>query len=257
MSFSSRCILSSKCSYAGDPERCDVICYPYTVAHGINGEMGIMASANIPDKYKKCTIETLPKETDNQKIPFVIRRYCSRIMENVSNGVGLYFFSVPNEQNPLGTGTGKTTSAITILNEYLKERIILHVQRKKIIDHLPGFFIRAADFQNIYNAQFKGNQQAQEEAAGIYNSYKKKMIQTDLLVYDDIGIRSITESFENELTEIIDRRVAEGKATLYTSNCTLKQIENTLGDRIASRIAGSTYQIPFKGRDWRKEGLYK
>ena len=52
-----------------------------------------------------------------------IRGYIKQLPDAVEKGIGLYIYSTPTEGNPLGTGTGKTTSAIAILNEFTKLQV--------------------------------------------------------------------------------------------------------------------------------------
>jgi len=95
-----------------------------------------------------------------------------------------------------------------------------------------------------------------EKADARYYKVKELLMKAELVVLDDIGIRQkITDSFENELTEIIDARDSKMLATIFTSNLPLDKLADTVGDRIASRISGMTEQIAFKGKDNRKGGI--
>jgi DNA replication protein DnaC len=95
-----------------------------------------------------------------------------------------------------------------------------------------------------------------EAADKKYYKIKKLLMNVELLVMDDIGIRQkITDSFENELTEIIDARDNNMLASIFTSNLPLEKLADTMGDRIASRISGMTEQIAFKGKDNRRGGI--
>ena len=60
-------------------------------------------------------------------------------------------FSIPNADNKLGTGTGKTTTAVTVLNEYLLEAVRNHLKGNKELKHNPAIFIKASELQNKYN----------------------------------------------------------------------------------------------------------
>jgi DNA replication protein DnaC len=74
------------------------------------------------------------------------------------------------------------------------------------------------------------------------------------LILDDLGVEKTTEWSLQTLYTIIDRRYREEKQTLITSNLTLDEIAEKVGDRIASRIAGMCKVVEIKGRDRRLKG---
>lgn len=251
------CKFSRKCNNYNSKE-CNAECFPYVVLHGLNGNSGYWSSSRIPKKYDNCFADTLPIEKDNPEAYKVIKKYCSDVTNYVCNkGMGLFLFSIPNTENRLGTGTGKTTSAITILNEYLIARVGDYIRNDFKFGNNPTMFIKLSEFQNIYNSQFRGGFTVQAEASTKYYTLLNRMKTVELLVIDDIGIRDLTDAFKNELYDVIDTRVTEDKATIYTSNYPLSKLPELLGDRIASRIEGQCYPVGFKGKDHRKGGLFR
>jgi DNA replication protein DnaC len=253
--MNSVCKLADRCRNAGG-ERCNVLCPPFMLLHGLEGNTGLWRGRNVPPKYNDCLLNNLPIKQDNPLAYQWIESYVGNILTNVENGMGLFFFSVPNASNRLGTGTGKTTAAITILNEYLLARVVQHSKGIRAIDGLPALFFKMSEFQNIYNAQFRGTPEMQDEASRKYYRIKNLLMTVELLVLDDVGIRQkITDAFENELTEVIDARDTKVLTTIYTSNLPIEKLADTVGDRIASRIEGMTDKIAFKGQDHRKGGL--
>ncbi len=226
--------------------------------HGADGNGGLFKSTNVPVKYKNSFMDTLPIQQDNPAPYAFIRAYTDKILDNVSEGIGLFLYSIPNASNRLGTGTGKTTSAITILHEYLVARAIEEMGGGRRITVNPALYYEATKLQSLYNAQFRGTREMQETASYRYYKVKSLMMNAELLVMDDVGIRqSITDSFENDLTEIIDYRATGMITTIYTSNLGIDKVADTLGDRIASRIEGMTESLAFKGEDHRKGGILK
>lgn len=252
-----KCKLADRCKYAGT-ERCNILCSPFMLLHGLNGEAGLWKGRNVPPKYSNCFLRNLPTANDNPAAYAWVKRYVGNILENVKNGIGLFFYSIPNAENRFGTGTGKTTSAVTILNEYLLARVIQHSKGERPIEDLPALFYKASELQNVYNAQFRGTSEMQEAASQKYYRVKNLLMNVELLVFDDIGIRQkITDAFENELTEIIDARDSKTLATIYTSNLPVEKLADTLGDRIVSRIEGMTEKVAFVGKDHRRGGVLK
>lgn len=223
--------------------------------YGLKGNAGYWNSKNVPKKYNDLTLKDLPIEQDNPKAYRAINKYISNILDYVLNeNLGLFLYSIPTHENRLGTGTGKTTTACIILNEYLKARVVQSLQDKQLVNN-PVFFVRLAEFQNKYNEQFRGSRECQEQASDRYYAMKDRMKSTELLVLDDIAIRDCTEAFQNELYDIIDHRAIEELATIFTSNYHLDNIAEILGERTVSRITGMTGQVGFTGRDHRKRGI--
>ena len=249
------CLLASYCSQAGNPHFCNYTCFPRTRLHGLEGDGGLIAVANIPLKYRKSTIQNLPFKEENPKAYAIVTRYGEKIVEKVNEGVGLYLFGVPSEENPKGVGNGKTTAATALLIEYLRQITILEAKKKYKIEDIPAFFMKMAKFQNVHNSQFRGSNDVQNVNADRYQELKKKMINCDLLVLDDIGLRGITEALQNEFDEIIDERDTNRKATIFTSNVPLKNLSKIFGEQIASRIEGMTIPVPFYGKDHRRRNL--
>jgi DNA replication protein DnaC len=247
-----RCLLADQCKFAGKSSHCHDLCFPFRKAHGESGETGIVGLAGVPKKYKTATKNNLPIKEDNPEVYEAIVGICENIEDFIDEGIGLYLYSVPNSQNTKGTGTGKTTSALTILNTYLSNRLVRHIKGDRTIEELPALFVKASKLQNQYNAQFRGTRDQQEEASFKFYELKKQMIKTDLLVIDDIALRGSTEAFANEVYEVIDERVTEERAIILTSNEPIETVGKILSEQIRSRIEGSCELIGFEGPDHRR-----
>lgn len=231
--------------------QCSEICYPYVFLHGMDGNGGMWATRNVPKKYENWVSKDLPSGNQFDKI----RQYCGKLPTIVEGGTGLYLFSKATEDNKFGTGNGKTTSALSILNEFTILQTKRHIKGEIRLEHNPSLFVKASDFQNVYNSQFRGTFEMQETSSVKYYKYKELMKNVTLLVFDDIAIRNGTEAFLNEMYEIIDHRCTEELATIFTSNLPLDRLTEIFGDRIVSRIEGMTVPIPFVGKDIRKKSF--
>ena len=76
-----------------------------------------------------------------------------------------------------------------------------------------------------------------------------------LLVMDDLGAERVTEFGREQLYLLLERRYAESRPSIITSNATLETIGAHLDDRIASRIAGMCKPVSFSGvPDYRAKG---
>lgn len=243
------CVLKGKCKNYGT-DKCDVFCYPYVFTHGTNGKGGLWVTRGLPKKYRDNFKDNLPIEKENPKVYKAVIMYIDDILNRVTwQSRGIYFVGA--------TGTGKTTIVATILNEFLRARIIQHMQGGKSIEKNPVFFVKLAEFQNIYNSQFRGNLDRQSDNADRYSRMKKLMKEVELLVIDDIALRGCTEGFQTEMYEIIDYRATEELCTLFTSNETYEGLQECFGERIRSRIEGMCgREVLVKGTDSRKGGLW-
>lgn len=234
----------------------DQTSYPAVFMYGSDGQGGLWKTRNVPTKYSECWMENLPIEAANPIAFATVEKYVSDIIHYVDEKrVGLFFFSKPTVENPFGTGSGKSTTAVTILNHYLYERLRLHLRGDKDIVDNPVYFLKSNDLQVAFNAQFRGTPQMQQEASTRYYAIKQRAKTVDLLVVDDLATKASTEAFTEELYELVDHRSTEELVTIYTSNEPLSEVGKLLGDRIASRIEGSTVAVPFTGKDWRKKTL--
>lgn len=254
--------MSTECSFHKNVRECDYTCFPCTFMHGVEGgKGGLWSTTGVPKSYRDCRIETLPIEASNPKAYKLVNQYIDRVLMFVrEKNAGLFLFSVPETSNPFGTGTGKTTTAVTILNHYVIERARAFFKGAEQIQGNPAVFVKSTELQNTFNAQFRGSKDMQEKASAKYYRLKDVIKHTELVVLDDIATRGsrISEAYEEELYEMLDYRstYSEG-ATIFTSNINMDELSKCLGERITSRIAGMTVKVGFKGSDNRLDGLFK
>lgn len=83
-----------------------------------------------------------------------------------------------------------------------------------------------------------------------FNLIKKLSESNGYLLLDDLGAEKTTQFTIQDLYLILSEREEWERPTLITTNLTISQIAMCLGERIASRIAGSTV-LKFAGKDRR------
>lgn len=73
-----------------------------------------------------------------------------------------------------------------------------------------------------------------------------------IVILDDIGAEKPSDWVEEQLYGIIDLRYRMQRSTIFTTNCTLKQLESQIGSRVVSRIFEMCEGVKVGGEDWRK-----
>lgn len=240
------CKFINSCKYNSD---CVPYCYAYTLLQGLDGKGGYWATRGVPKRYENCFLSNLPIRLSNPNIYRAVSSYIENVVERVGQGRGLYFVGE--------TGTGKTTTAITILNEYLLAKVKSKLQLGEEIIGNPVLYVRVSEFHSLYNTQFRGDAEVRELASSQYLRRKQLMESVELLVLDDVAIRHSTEAFTNELYELLDYRLNECYTTLFTSNVRYNSLSDFISSRAVSRIKGMCgNEIVFRGADYREEGCF-
>lgn len=77
------------------------------------------------------------------------------------------------------------------------------------------------------------------------------LYQCDLLIIDDLGTESLTEFANNELFNLLNRRLMDQKSTVISTNSSLKELQKRYSTRLTSRIIGNFTFLKFIGDDIR------
>lgn len=254
--------LSEECSFDKPVRTCDYTCFACTFFHGLQdgGRGGLWGTTGVPRKYTGTRIAVLPFQSDNAKAHETLSRYADNILNNIQErNIGLFLYSVPNSANELGTGTGKTTGATAIINEYVIQRGKSYLKGEQPMEDNPALFVRTSELQGHFNAQFRGDKDLQQKASSKFYRMKKEIMRRELVVFDDIATRGtrVSEAWEEELYQMIDYRASmvDRGATIFTTNINSTQLAELMGHRVASRINGMAVPVGFVGTDKRREAL--
>ena len=76
-----------------------------------------------------------------------------------------------------------------------------------------------------------------------------------VVILDDIGAEKPSEWVEEQLYALIDIRYRMQRSTIFTTNCSMKQLEAQIGSRSVSRIMEMCQGVRVRGEDWRKRKL--
>lgn len=155
----------------------------------------------------------------------------NNIEENVKNGMNLYIHSTT-------CGNGKTSWALRMIQAYFEA--IWHksdIQCKALFINVPRFMLAIKD--NI------------SERSDYVEHIKRNIANADLVIWDDIGTKTVTQFEAENLLSMLDIRINSGKANIFTSNMSENELYEVLGQRLASRVVNLSENIELKGVDKR------
>lgn len=245
----------------------DKLCSPlnaiYIGLHGHNGKGGRAALAEVPEDYSGVLLHDSPVREDQAQIYESLEKYVQTFdrqfadvrsklqaegkSDNQIRIKSLYLWS----RSP---GTGKTTTASALLNEYLLRHYLGSLKRKITPKQRPCYFLDANLLQTHYNTfnRPKVPEDIAEPASRAYYNALEYAKHTDFVVIDDLATRSATEGFRDDLHSVVNYRVSNQLPTVYTSNIPIKELPLIFGEeRLADRIKDMTQPIHFEGESKR------
>ena len=87
-------------------------------------------------------------------------------------------------------------------------------------------------------------------------TFERELLETDLLIIDDLGVEFSTQFTVSCVYNIINSRILSSKPTVISTNLTPGELEDKYTQRITSRIIGSYISLKFIGRDIRQLKRY-
>ena len=108
-----------------------------------------------------------------------------------------------------------------------------------------GLFINVDEFLMAKRTQIKNHNQRLEEM--------EKLIPTvDLVIWDDIGVTRLKEYDHQILFPLINSRIQNNKANIFTSNVIDEELYNNIGGRLGNRILDTSTIVEFTNKPQRK-----
>jgi DNA replication protein DnaC len=249
MGHEKNCLLREVCRSAGGTT-CNKICPYYVSMHGQSGKGGRVAQSNIPLDYSKMTVTYNPVREAQPEVYYQIDAYVktfSRIFqENGERIRSLYLFS----ESP---GTGKTSTACAIANEYLIYHFIGNIQRGVFPKDKVVYFLDFNYWQSKFNEFNNPRVPAEiaDEASSEFYYARNAAKNAEFLVIDDIGIRDPSEAFGAIAHDLINHRVMNRMPTVYTSNVPMRELIRKYDERLWDRIRDNCIEIDFDGESRR------
>lgn len=153
------------------------------------------------------------------------------IEEFVSAGANLYIHSTT-------CGNGKTEWAIRMLQAYIgKIWYKSDLKCRALFVNVPRYILTLKDSFNETNE--------------FIQHIKKNIFDADIVVFDEIGTKSLTTWEHEQILNLVNTRIDMNKSNIYTSNLTAAELKEKVGDRLYSRIIHMSEDIEFFGCDKR------
>lgn len=247
------CVLANGCKAAGTSS-CTQHCTFFIGMHGASGNGGRSAAAGLPREYRLTALANSPARTSQPAVYKSVENYVKTFDRQFEQTEGyiepadriksLYLYSA-------NSGTGKTTTAAAILNEWLRVHYSGSLRRGQQPLQRPAYFLDVNEWQTEFNLATMTN-----DEDGLAE-FKRKMtlaMAAPFAVLDDVGVRDCTPAFRGYLHAIVNARVTNQLPTIYTSNLAIERLPDVFGEqRLTDRIRDLCRVIEFEGES--KRGL--
>lgn len=171
-------------------------------------------------------------------------------LEKLKTGQGLFLVG------PFGTG--KTHLSVALVRNVLGANIELFGIREDtgglglydcFREEYRGLYCSFFPVVELLDAWRPGDDTKKQKGEMLFHRAKND----DLVVLDDIGAEKASEWTGDRLYAVIDARYRMQRATIFTSNCTEKELLNNGYGRIVSRIYEMTEAVQVLGPDHRRK----
>lgn len=180
--------------------------------------------AGIPKRIQYAENQVLYAQDDIEKY-----KYLSGIKNNiktwVKEGNNLFLYSKYY-------GNGKTTWAIKLMSSYFSNILYGNGTRCR------GLFINVDDFLLRKKKHITNHNQR-------FADMEALLSEVDLVIWDDIGCTKLSDYDHTVIFPIINSRLLNGKANIFTSNLIDDDFSVNVGDRLASRILETSQIVEF------------
>lgn len=187
----------------------------------------------LSEKQRTHTPLYMDKDGTDKAQFFQLKSIETNIEQFVSGGNNLFLHSAI-------CGNGKTEWSIRLIQAYLNAIWYkCDLNCKALFINVPRFLLSLKESISKPNAYIE--------------HIKKNVLDVDLVVWDELGIKNATQFEHEHLLNLINTRIDYNKSNIYTSNLTPIELKDKLGERLHSRIVGLSTDIELFGKD--KRGL--
>jgi DNA replication protein DnaC len=249
MTHANNCILASRCTLANGPN-CNKSCGHFIAMMGYSGTGGRVANAGTPSDYRLLTLNSSPVRESQTKIYATLDKFVATFGRQFEDGgariKSLYLFS----ESP---GTGKTTTAIAVLNEWMIAHYLGSLKRGVQAQQTPAYFLDVNEWQTLFN-EFNRSNIPREVAEPASREYYRRMHlakTAPFTVCDDLGVRDASTAFRGDLHSVINARTTNALPTIYTSNLPIEEMAQVFDHRLYDRVRDQCAILHFSGNSFR------
>ncbi len=188
-----------------------------------------MQNSGIP-RNKQYSVLLTPSKQDVQAF-VTLKEIKDDIIAFVENGESVYIYSH-------NFGNGKTTWAIKLMQKYFDKVWAGNGFRcRGIFIHVPTFLTKIKE----------GISRKDED----FETLKSRLMTVDLVIWDDIAATKLGDFDHANLLTYIDQRKLNQLSNIYTGNLDQDELQEALGNRLASRVWNDSIRVKFVGADRR------
>lgn len=189
----------------------------------------LVYTSNLGRRFKERTFETFKTNNTNREIFNKTLNYAQNFIDLEKKGKGLFITGA--------VGTGKTHLSVAIANYLMYEEII------------------PVKFGNVTNLLSEVKSSYDKQAIESESEIIEALSRVRLLIIDDLGKEKATEWSNNIIYTIINNRYEDYKPLIVTTNLSVKELENTIGEATVSRLIEMCDGVKINGVDYRKNKL--
>lgn len=163
------------------------------------------------------------------------------MMENIYTFSKNYIQSFPHGKSLLlsgPVGVGKTFLCSSIAKEILdKGHTVIYQSSPQLMKFLWDYYYSSFDERDVMRKKYE------------------MLIQSDLLVIDDLGTESLSDSGLSHFFDLLNNRLQNHRSMIISTNLELEDIRHHYDERISSRILGEFSVLSIYGEDLRLKKL--
>lgn len=204
-------------------EECYQGCLRYMEMHFLMETSGIPVNRQHP-------VLLTPDIKDVQAFVF-LKGIKDDIVNFVNNGENLYIWGK-------GFGNGKTTWGIKLTTSYFDQIWCGNgFKTRALFVNVPIFLTKIREGISYQDPDFE--------------AFKRLVGSVPLVVWDDIAATNIKDFDYGNLHAYLETRKLNGLSNIFTGNLDFEELQEKVGQRLASRIWNDSAVVEFSGRDRR------
>ena len=231
------CHYCNTCNNYGDDKKCHVACSKYVAMNVLVDEHMLV---NFPTNWEDIVFQELEYGKDIKKYQF-LNSIAKDILNWVYEGNNLYLYSSIY-------GNGKTTSALKLGYRALYQIVY---NQPNVVNQILHENYTPVVFLNV-DTYFSRKKNSISTGSEEIIKLEERIADAVLVIWDDIGCRALTDYEFNLLYSLINERIINSRANIFTSNAIDEQLLDNIGGRLASRILDTSDIVEFTNPRQRK-----